>query len=599
MRVIYSSNPKLFSSRKASISKESSYIISYNDLKLQEFLNRNSNFKRIVISTITSQEQAVCEREYIANVSKLADIFDSLEWWANPVSEKNEHFSMQYKDLCLFFSLIKTIDRYINERCDILVYGSRSVYNILKKHYLNKRIQVIFLGSHYFANILSFIYQILKIVLLIFRIIMRKFLLRKINGKVKKQLSDKSCCYVIRTWLYSQPDTSFKNDAFFGKLAEYALNRGNKVLLLGGIIDSYRKILQRILRSSEKIIVIPEEYFLKYSDIFKLFTYFKFRIRKLHDKLLFKGIDVSDYYSQEIFKGFWQDSYVHNMIRYMIAKRFGETVNFNIFLQTFENYAWEKLTIKGIKAARSNCRVLGFQHAFVSRNSFKYFPGQQELDKIPLPDKIITMGKRTKEILQNYGVYHKEQIVVGCALRQQYFDDLLLTDWRRSNKILVPLTMVIPESIKVIKFLCDSNISKTNKKIVIRPHPARDFQSVKKRISFEIPSNFTINNCKTMKEELHDTGMVLYTWSTIAAEALRLGLPVIYLDILKPLYVDPLFECEALKRKVSEADELVPAVDSLYGISNDDFEMERKRASEYIKGYFYPVTESNLTHFFS
>ncbi|MCF7907810.1 MAG: hypothetical protein K9L86_02905 [Candidatus Omnitrophica bacterium] len=599
MRIICFLNPKLISSHKIPVFNKNRYIISYDEFKPREAITRDSNLKQIIIFPITNQERATCEREYIANVSKLSEIFDSLEWWANPISEKNEHSSIQYKDLCLFFSLIKTIDKHRDERCDILVYGDGSIYNILRKHYSNKGIQVVFIGSKLFRNIQSFIYQILKIVLLFFKIISRKLFLRKIASKLRKQLSNKSCYYVIRTWLYNQPDANFRNDAFFGRLPEYAANRGNKVLLLGGIIDNYRKILQKILKSDGKTIVIPEEYFLKYSDIFKLFVYFKFKIRKLDSKIIFKGIDVTDYYSQEIFKGFWQDSYIYNIIRYMIAKRFGETVNFNVFLQTFENYAWEKVTIKGIKAARSNCRVLGFQHAFVSRNSFKYFPGQQELDRIPLPDKIITMGERTKEILQNYGAYRKEQIVVGCALRQQYLDDLSFIERRRCNKILVPLTMVTQESIRIIKFLCDSNISKTNKNIVIRPHPARDFKSVKEKIPFEIPSNFIINNCKTMKEELSDAGMVLYTWSTISAEALRLGLPVIYLDILRPLYVDPLFECDALKRKVSEADELVPAVDSLYGISNDDFEIERKMASEYSKSYFYPVTESNLAHFFS
>ena len=46
---------------------------------------------------------------------------------------------------------------------------------------------------------------------------------------------------------------------------------------------------------------------------------------------------------------------------------------------------------------------------------------------------------------------------------------------------------------------------------------------------------------KSIIEELSEADGVIYTWTTVAVEALKLGLPVIYLDILTPMYVDPIF----------------------------------------------------------
>ena len=74
------------------------------------------------------------------------------------------------------------------------------------------------------------------------------------------------------------------------------------------------------------------------------------------------------------------------------------------------------------------------------------------------------------------------------------------------------------------------------------------FESFQKYIEFKIPNNFIISNEKSIIEELSEADGVIYTWTTVAVEALKLGLPVIYLDILTPMYVDPIFECNALKK---------------------------------------------------
>ena len=101
-----------------------------------------------------------------------------------------------------------------------------------------------------------------------------------------------------------------------------------------------------------------------------------------------------------------------------------------------------------------------------------------------------------------------------------------------------------------------------------------------------------------MYEELSTTDIVLYTWTTIAVEALKLGLPIIYLDILNPMYVDPLFECSYLKRTVSKPYELLQNIDALYNMSDLEFYKEQELAQSYLKEYFYPVTEKNLKPFF-
>ncbi|BCB96310.1 hypothetical protein JZK55_12320 [Dissulfurispira thermophila] len=224
-----------------------------------------------------------------------------------------------------------------------------------------------------------------------------------------------------------------------------------------------------------------------------------------------------------------------------------------------------------------------------------------ELEKEALSEVIdhsyLGMGRRTKEIMEKYGNYSPEMLKIGCALRQEYLNDFKLLKRKRFNKIIVPLTMVSNESVLVLKFLYESGLGQTETKVIIRCHPAAPFKSFKNHINFQLPDNFIISNEKSVYEELSTTDIVLYTWTTVAVEALRLGLPIIYLDVLNPMYVDPLFECNALKNSVKKPKELLSAINDFYNMDDKSFYMEQQVAQEYLKEYFYPVTEENLTPF--
>lgn len=599
MKIIYSSNLKSLLRYKLNNSdKKKHLILSKIDCQSKE-LEQNNSFRHVFIRPITEEEQLSCEKEYIANISGLADNFNDWRWWANPVSEKNEHLAEQYKDLCSAFMLIKTIDNYPGYPNELFVYGNPNIYVILKGHYLAKGISIIGLNKSWLKEFTLFCYQLLKVKFFILKVIVRKLFLVTISVKFNCQLKDKNYDYVIRTWLYDRQDSDFKSDTFFGGLIEHILNNRKKVLLIGGIVNNYENIIKRIRDYKGELAVIPEEYFLEYSDFFKLLGHFQFRSNKLNSKIFFQGINVSNYYSKQILKNFWQVPYFNNIVHYLIGKNFAKKVDFKVFIQTFENYGWEKVTIQAIRQINPKAKILGFQHAFVSRNSFKYFPGLREISKMPLPDKIITMGRRTKVILEKYGAYNPQQIEQGCALRQQYLEQSLPIIRRNIEKILVPLTMVVSESVKIIKFVYQAGLIQANKKIIIRPHPACSFHRVRQQLDFKLTDNFVVDNSRPVSEQLTKIDLVIYTWSTIAAEGLRLGLPVIYLDILKPLFVDPLFECSALKRQVDQPRQLVDVINDFDRMMAADFHKEQQQAWDYIKDYFNPVTENNLKPFFA
>ena len=75
--------------------------------------------------------------------------------------------------------------------------------------------------------------------------------------------------------------------------------------------------------------------------------------------------------------------------------------------------------------------------------------------------------------------------------------------------------------------------------VVIRCHPMAPFNTFKKYVNHVLPANFIISNEKSVQQELTTTDIVLYTWTTVAVEAITMGI-LSFSRYPEPLYVDPL-----------------------------------------------------------
>jgi hypothetical protein len=602
LQIIHSLNINKILKYKTKGNKSFAFIILDNEFSKDSALLRLKSIREIEVERLNDTERLKCEEEYINAIASLSFIYNSREWWANSMSEKNEHVSSHYKYLCLFYCLVKTLKKYYDTQMCIFIVCADEIFEQLKIYCEQNHIKINSLENSIilrFRSIYENVYDLVKIVRYLIKMaIWKMYIPHKLKFRIRKETNNKNSFFVVRSWFDSRFLIEDGNcqDAYFGKLPEYLAHQGSKVIILANFINNYRKIVKK-MQDTRNFLIVPEEYYLKYSDIVRSLFYLSFTRMKLKRKISFIGLDVTGIYEKEYAKGCSSVSYISSILRYLVARRFAQSIEFKAYIQTFENYAWEKMTIIGIREVRPMVKILGFQHAFISRNSFKYFPGKMEKGIIPLPGSIITMGKVTKEIMGKYGSYDSDIISIGCALRQEYLSNLVPFQRRNFNKVVVPLTMVSYEAILTIKFLCDSALPKTNIQVVLRCHPSLPFESFKKHIDFTIPDRFIIDNDKSVREELSDTDMVLYTWSTVAIEALKQGLPVIYLDILYPMYVDPLFECDNLKKNVRKPEELLLVVKSYYDMEDILFFKEQERAQGYLREYFYPVNEKNLESF--
>ena len=577
------------------------FILAGADSEAARLSLKERGLREISLAALEDGELGTCEKEYIRSIARLHSGQDPLAWWTNALSEKNEHASSLYPDICSYYSLVTALKSFGEQNvivvCNARMSGQLREFCRREGHKFVSVARTVFIRRY-----LERCAYPVKLVLFVLRGWMHKALAHALlDKKAKDRLRSLKDAYLIRSWISSGPNEPWheEKDAYFGRLPAHLRDQGKNVVLMAGISGNFIRALGR-LRNASTFPAVPEDIFIRWTDYIRIFLWSFTRKVRLDRGIMFRGVDVTRLYQDEADRSYSGLVSQVAMKRYFIGRRCARALPVRTYLQTFENYAWEKAMILGLRSwggRRRAPEIIGFQHAFISRNSFKYFIGEEERGHIPLPDRIITMGIVTKNILEKHGTYPEEKIIPGCALRQEYIHGIKAFDRRRTGNILVPLTMVRSESEMILRFLRDAEIHREFKQVLIRCHPFAPVSLNGRDLGFELPGNFAIDKSGNVHGALSKADCVAYTWSTVAIEALKAGLPVIYLDLLRPMYVDPLFDCVYLKRTVKRPDEMVPAVRGLYDINDGSFASEQLRAREYLEGYFMPVDQKNLEVF--
>ena len=535
------------------------------------------------------------DREYVDFIGSLNSLDKERYWWADSVSEKNELLSKLYQRL--FYAYVVHICIQKEKTKNLVIFCSD--YELVH-HFeiLYKSHQIPSAGFFIIRKkIRNFLRYIIKNFLVFKRELQRINLIGKhLHGR-KKEIQNKESFYIVKTIIDKR---NYKSgvyvDSYFGKCINFLKKRVDKLLLFADIVQDYETNIVR-LANEKDYSILPLEAYMEKKDIVKtIWDAFRNRNR-FFNKIFFKELDVSWLIKSELEECFFSGKFLENLLYYTKTLKFLNSVNCECYLYTFENYAWEKMGLLAAKVDGKKVKTVGFQHAFISRNSFRYFPSRKESVIMPLPDKLISIGKVTKDILKKYGEFHLTDIVEGCALRQEKTISLKRIDIKEKRDIFVPLTITIDDTVKFLNFLYEAGLQNYKGKIFLRFHPLTKKNKVFSSLNFSLPENFVVSENVTLQEEFIRCGIVLYSWTTVCIEALMVGLPAIHLDINYPLYVDPLFNCQHLKRTVSNPKDLMQIIEDMLNQGKEKHDEEYKSAHLYVEKYFYPVTKQNMKCF--
>lgn len=577
--------------------------ISY--LAIEE--DRKSNLFRDYIFSLPNayeiaRKDIIEEKEFIKNYSSLIYELNiknaSRIWWAMNFTNKGSLITSLCKNTYDFVAIYKLIE--IKSKDDIIVFLSDSgLARFIKKWSRLKGIPIAIKVTYKLnlKTILSRVpafficYNFLKLAL--------RMLFSKMIFKPVPLFSKKDCVIITQFENASFKKEGGFHDIYFGRLGEFLKRENRTFITCGFAACRFTNILKKrkYCRNNE---IYPLEYFLSLADFLKCL---KESIAKYWRRHSFRGNaniygeNVLWLINDEINKAFDTGQIFVNLSVYYSVKGLLKRIYANKLIYPFENRAWEKMILLAAREIQKDTKLTSYQHASLTPKHINFVLEKGEMARIPFPDEIISMGRITKNLLEDVFHFPKDFVKSGCALRQdEIFSEN--NDYKNEIKvftILVALASSLEEYVRMLRFLDKASLN--NKYTVkIRPHPVIDFEGV---LSIYKPHNFnyTLDRNRKIRDSLNESKVVLYASSTVGVEALCMGKPVIYIDFGNFINSDPLFNFTEFKWRCENPKDFLEILNEINSLEESAFKEKQKKGILYAKDYFYPVDNENIKPF--
>jgi len=562
-------------------------------------------FKRVIISQYDNNFKDRFLRKYIDLIGSIGEDLNNTKWWATNMASKNRFTSRLPALLWEFLVTVDTIKKGDYENL-VIFRPAWVIENSLNRAINDISLQIIITLEDYIRRWIRFGlrlgYRIISVIYsatgTFIKIYYARFML---GGKINSKQLFVDRCYVIKTFIYNNSfiaDGGYL-DAFFGTLPEYLKKRMEKVVIYANILGSYPVCIKKIKKYKSQTI-LPLEIFLSPTDILVALIKVLFYRIKIEKALLFFGFDISGIVNNELICRF-NDISFYQFLHYYSTIRLVNVMPVKTILMTYENNPWEKMCIMAVKKYSKNTKILGYQHAAISKTSANMFISTAERKSSPLPDKVFTIGMIPKQIMELYGSYKSGFIEPACGLRFKDINSTFMRKRMKTGNILVALEGTLSEALNMTSYVLGQLKDNVKYSVTLRPHPSLPIRLFQNKIKYDLSNslNFRISNGISLKQDIESNDIVIYFGSTVAFESLSKGKPVIHISLNKKSFLsyDPLFECSYLKAVVSEQDSLIDKIEKLYNMNDQEFYSEKQKARLYLNHYFYPVNEEALQKF--
>lgn len=446
------------------------FIPDYKKVRFFEnLLEETTGMKNI--SRHLQEVAARLRRPFYAVTAKMARRYNSMEWWANSISERNTMVSRLFLHCCYIYIAHQNLKKGKNlciisddnsVIANIVFLAKREGYDVVQKKVYKKEDLATW-------SLLEGFYKL--------SLHLGLWLVTRLNKykcgtqkKVEKQKTD----IILHTWVDEKcfgEDGQFR-DRYFTILPEYYKKKGLTVSTF--ITFSYRNIKRSywnallFLRKSAESFIIPQDYYALPDYFFPFRLWFQ-RSQFLLGKILLEGIDCSIVFqhSNRIEHVRFETMY------YLLFKRLAKkNIIPQLVVDGFENMVSDKMIQLGVKKFMPRTPVYGFYHTAPPPNVLCFFIDRNELKYVPLPDKIICNGARYKQILIGEH-FPEDKIKVGAALRYLYLYKIKKANRSLSNdfRILLVLPIERDAAIELFYKLLKAMSNINNIKLILKPHP--------------------------------------------------------------------------------------------------------------------------------
>lgn len=571
------------------------YLLLDSAQELTVFLKNHTRFCPVGHERLSRALNDDFQKKYIEFIARLNNANKSFLWWALNLTGKSPFSTRLCERLFNFCLIIKTYYESSDTLiviCDDLVL-SRQVKAWGKK----KKIKVFCMirDKLSFTKIAKGIIPV-SIIYAFCRTLLYKFhSWRYCRFKISRDYEYTVLKTILSKQSFNKEGIFF--DTYFGRLIDYLDKENVPHIFLTTVFPPYTANLNKAIYRNGRGDIVPIEKYLSIGGATKCFAqallkyFLPFRLK---DNADFEGFDVEYLVKETIRQDCTSTRFFTNFLMYCCTASLAQNVKIKKVFYPFENRSWEKMLILALRKYSPSSVITGYQHSFITPKHTEMYLGKEE--DVPLPDRIITNGKITRDILERACNFSPAMLRVGCALRQKDAPPLVRKNRTTTGfpNILVIMSVSVEYYMKVIAFLNKVFFDGMLYNIALRPHPEIPHgDKLQKAATFK----FQISDKESLDDALNWADIVVYHSSAAAIRAVSFGIPVIYLKMDDFLDPDPLFDFNRLKWTVTEPQELIGSIERISAMSESEFKSMQDEAVEYGKRYFYPAADNNLKEF--
>tara|TARA_B100000989_G_scaffold298527_1_gene288275 strand:+ start:1799 stop:3478 length:1680 start_codon:yes stop_codon:yes gene_type:complete len=388
------------------------------------------------------------------------------------------------------------------------------------------------------------------------------------------------------------------NDPYFGNLKNL-IEKQNSNTSIGYLYYLYRPFykMSKILKNEKA----PHHYIFSYLKIqdylwcfIQIIKIYFFKIKKIDFKYNSQSIllhkIIRENMIEEIPRGIIENLLLFKAFRRLNSNRFLEKI-----IYPFENKPMEKFLSLGLS---NKIKKIGYQHTSITPSHLSFQFSKTEINKTPLPDKIVTVGKITKNWLIKRCNFPPKKIIQGVALRTFQNKPLVRDFFAADNaKLLFVFSSSKDEIIKTIKLLKEIPI-KYNFKYKFRFHPNFPITVLDRLSQNWIKKKVHFISRNTLHEEFKWADIMVYISSSASIESLLCSLPVIRLDIDK-FNFDPFLNHKTpLKKEVKSSKDFIKSIFELSNLTKNKRKIMELDSKKFAESYMVPIKKFNFKMFY-
>ena len=573
-------------------------------LQIRDYLARRGYAQEMPRATLLRERSERFRAQYVHALGRLNVENASREWWAMPFTTKNPISTELCRDAFAFLlivDLVKETDGVLvvvteSEALAAQIEAWGRTANVAVKNTVKPAWTV--------RRLVSRLAPLATVLLAVRALWFRVRLGRQVAERVAKVENPT----VIVTLVHPHSitvDGRFR-DTYFGGLSEWLASRNVPVVVAGIVQGQSVSLARAFLAGTTAGTPLPIEAVLTPSDILRCgwealraFHIWSVRAASRAVQLQVGGVSVTPLITHAIREAHASGDVFRSFYVYHCARRVGECMLMTRCIYPYENRAWEKMLLLGVRASSPGVHMVGYQHASITASHTNFVLAEKEGSVTPLPDAIVTMGEVTRDWLVREGHYPQALVRGGCALRQPRTGASAPLKERspRVVRVLVALATSLTEYVRTLAFLQESLGESRGWEIRIRPHPTLRLADA---IRFLPEGDFRLRyttSTGSVAEDLAWADVVLYASSTIGLEAVGAGIPAVYLDLGDILDTDPMGGWTEFKWVARQPKDLGLVFSEIEALSNSEYEERQRRGRAYTDAYFYPVSDRTLQVF--